>query len=929
MRFICLGVLVIFAALLRTDAAEVDSAMPSNLPVLHTVAKPTNSAMPHRARHQPDIPAHYSEMPFVETAPAPTLTATEKERGFLLFQRPLTEPVHPNTHPLAHERLQHLVAFATPGEFEPLTFSIYPVRDLQNLKVRVSELRSDSDAISNDNLKVRLATYWNVGYPRYTSRDTYRRVPELLEKVTVHSSPLGECQRWWITAQVPEDAKPGLYQGTVTVWDDGMEDAVEIPITLRVLDFTLQTDPNKSYSVYMYPGNRVQYGERSAAFVSKAMANEYRAMSQLGIDTYPTLYLRYDEAQDKIVLRYADELARMRSAGLRGPLPIAGGNAIEVIYRQMTPGGERASHWRIDKMPPPEFYEKVTQAFKALKEETQANGWPELIICPLDEVDASRQEFGAAVYRAVRDAGFRTYITKNPLAADAVTYRSGVDIWCSQPFSVPYDKITAQDRFEYWSYPNHNAGEIKDRRVMSKGGRMTYGYGFWRSGYTALIPWHWAWTPAPDQFDYLRGRRSGTGQRIGDDGEVIEAVYWQSFREGRDDARYIYTLQQAIWEREGSTDARSQQLVAEGKVALQELWDAIEVQQKYLAEGMWPSAEFNARRWRLAMLTQSLLSYPALRQGSAPSVMVANTATRSQQDDMAFIQQAIDRGEVETRDLGGDFSQWENITGEGALSVTIKAGRDGKPGLRWQVEVDHTSDGGGEEGDYAIGWPRVHRLFAADELDLTSFDYLLFHMRIDSNRDEVADDSTPVGFTLHSNKFYEITRDLGARQRVWLPVLFPLRTLIAEVGQGEAPWHHIEKVQFFIAEGQYADGTQLVFDVAEVSLLRFKSPLLKRIEVPRFVSTPQPELVVGFSVMGTRTVRAGTHAIEATLTDERGQVQAYSQQDLAGSERLVLNTSQLEPGSYQLNISISTADGQRCSQVEQQIDFIAGPLVQQ
>jgi hypothetical protein len=23
---------------------------------------------------------------------------------------------------------------------------------------------------------------------------------------------------------------------------------------------------------------------------------------------------------------------------------------------------------------------------------------------------------------------------------------------------------------------------------------MTYGFGFWRSGYTTLIPWHWNWT---------------------------------------------------------------------------------------------------------------------------------------------------------------------------------------------------------------------------------------------------------------------------------------------------------------------------------------------------------------------------------------------------------------------------------------------------
>ena len=56
---------------------------------------------------------------------------------------------------------------------------------------------------------------------------------------------------------------------------------------------------------------------------------------------------------------------------------------------------------------------------------------------------------------------------------------------------------------------------------------MTYGFGCWRSGYTTLIPWHWAWTMRPDPFDYLRTTSSGAGQRIDENGEVIPAVYWE------------------------------------------------------------------------------------------------------------------------------------------------------------------------------------------------------------------------------------------------------------------------------------------------------------------------------------------------------------------------------------------------------------------
>ena len=898
-----------------------------HLSPLRTVPKPDEAAhasMRH-ARSQPSVPDNYTAIPFVEAAPIPILTVDEEERGYVLFQRSITEPVHPNTRPLAHERLQDLVAFATPGEFEPLTFSIYPIRDLKNLRVRASALRSDTDEIPSPNLTIQLATYWNVGYPRYTSRDTYRRVPELLERVTVHSSPAKECQRWWITCHVPEDTPPALYRGTVTVWDDGYDKAIQIPVALRVLSFKLQSDPAKRYSVYYYSRNGVQFGDRDEEFIRRAMGNEYKAMVGLGIDMCPTLYLRVDRGQGKIIIQHVEELERMLVAGLSGPIPVAGGNAIEAIYRETTPDGKRESHWKIDKMPPPEFYQRVTEMFRALEEDRRAKGWPELICCPLDEVDASRKEFGSRVYKAVRDAGIRTYITKNPLAADATDYRAAVDIWCSQPYSEPYEKIVAQDRYEYWCYPNHNAGEVKDRRVMCKGGRMTYGFGFWRSGYTTLIPWHWAWTPAPDQFDYLRGSRSGCGQRIGDDGEVIPAIYWECFREGRDDARYLYTLQQAIWEREKSTDLDCLQLVTEGQELLQEMWNDIEVQQKYLADGMWPSEEFNARRWRLATLTECLLRYPAVRQGTVPSVLVADTDPVPSKDETDFIADAIQQEMLEARDLGGDFSEWVNGTSEGKLSVTTEAGRDGRKGLRWEVEIDHQVDGG-EGGDYPIGWPRVARSFGAGKLDMSRFDYLLFQMRVDSDRDEVADDHTPIGFTIGSSRLFEGSRDLGGRQRIWLPILFPIRSMIDARGRGEAPWQSVDRLQFFIAERNYADGTNLTFDIAEVSLLRFKSPMISRIDVPQFVMLPQSVLPVGFELMGTRSVGEGSHTIEAALTDDHEQTQAEAVQDLAASDMLLLDTSQLQPGNYTLRIGILTADGKHSAASERRLVGLPGPL---
>jgi len=925
-RVVVLSLVLLMAPVPTTSTTLRVRAEP--LTAIRLAPKPVDRTTDHHALRQPTVPSTYEEIPFVETAAEPELTLAERERGYLLFHRPITEPVYPNSKPRAHERLEHLLAFAAPGEFEPLTFSIYPVRKLRNFKVRCSPLICDAGEIPNTKITVRLLTYWNVGYPRYTSRSTYRRTPELLEPVTVHSSAQGECQRYWIQIQVPGDTEPGLYRGTVSVWDDGFEQAIRIPVSLRVLAFKLHKDPAKHYSAYYYVRNRTQYAGKPDSFIRKAASNEYRAMVAYGLDMTPTLYLGCDDGQT-ISLPYPDELDRMLEAGLTGPVPVTAGNVISRFYRDTTLDGERGSHWHISKLPPPQFYKRITAAFKAFEIERQAKGWPEFICCPIDEVAASRKEFGAKVYAAVKAAGIRTYATKDPTAADAAPYRPYIDIWCSQPYSVPYERIVDQDRYEYWCYPNHNAGEIKDRRVMCKGGRMTYGFGFWRSGYTTLIPWNWSWTPGDDQFDYLRGSRSGCGQRIDEGGEVIPAIYWECFREGYDDIRYIYTLQQAVFQREGSLNADCRRAVANAKRLLQDTWDAIKVQQKYLANGMWPSEEFNTRRWLLAQATAKLLQHPAIRTGAAPSVLVKNTSPRQAEAEPSAVDKALQSGNIQSTDLGGDFAAWSNGTREGMIEITDTAGREGKKMLHWRVRVDHKTDGG-EGGQYPIGWPRIARSFREGKLDFSAYDYLSLLIRVDSNRNEVADDSTRLGLSFRSHtppqRLFETRVKLGDRQRQWIPLRFSIRELIEQAGVGQTPWRSVSRVQLSIAEREYAHGTELTFQVRDIKLLRFTSPTIQRVDLPAYITLPRTRLPVSFDILGTRSVRKGSHTITASLTSANGRMRTVQQQNLAGGHAVILNTSTLTPGGYRLDLTIVDADGMKCAHEARSIEAVHGPL---
>ncbi len=896
-----------------------------------------------RVREQPTIPDGWVERPFEETAVEPQFSESEQQRGFLLFQRPISEPVHPNTRPRDHERINALTGFATPGEIEPLTFSLYPDRELKNMSVRCSDLSSDRGRISASRIDVRLVTYWNIGFPRYTSRDTYRRLPEFLERVTSHTSVARECQRWWLTVRVPSDAGPGIYSGTVLLQDDELDEAVKIPVRFRVLGFPLQRDPTKHLSAYYYPRNRTMFAGRDDAFIDRATANEYRSMVEHGLDMLPTFYLQFDREQEKIVVQEAAEIDRMLAAGMKGPLPVLGGNAVQRILQKVAPNVKRGSHWQIEQMPPAEFYTRLTEWFRRLKQECQDRGWPEIICCPLDEVSASSNEFGSLVYKAVHDAGVRTYATKSPLATDAIGYRPFVDVWCSQPYALPYAKVVADAGHEYWSYPNHNAGERKNRRVMCKGGRMTYGFGFWRSGYTTLIPWHWAWTMKPDPFDYLRSPQSGAGQRIGDDGEVIPAVYWECFREGYDDARYLFTLQQASWERAGSANPECRKEVELAQAILQETWTAIKPQERYLADNVWPSSEFDARRWQLAVQIDRLLKFPSHRQGVCPSVYVGDTAPIGPPSP-SIVVKALAEGKLESRDLGEDFLQWKSETPESSIQVlplaaaaaaAAAAGGSGRPvgddlrgaTLRWDIHVDHLA-GGTADGQYNVGWPRVRRSFKKDVLDMGAFDFLEVVLRVDSDRDEVQDDVTLLGLSISSHdvrRLYETSRDIGDRQREEVRLLFSIPEMIQAADKGDGPWKSLAHVQLFVAEANYPHSSAMQFEIRSVRLLRFKTPMVSHLDAPGVITLPRTSLAIPFEIMGTRSIQRESHRIHARLVDASGNRGSLTTMELDQQRLLVIDTSRLRPGECRLDVAITSGDGQVVYRSTKSLLAIRGP----
>src|SRR5262249_35111165 len=145
---------------------------------------------------------------------APKASAEEKERGFLAFCRDWMRDVYSNDRPLPDEQVKELSGSAFAGEYEPITVSLWPLRDLGRVSLTVTDLRGPAEAtISSRNVEV---GYVQHRIARVTAEGSvYTIEPRLIIPRDSAAVPAGLTRTFWLTVRVPADASAGAYRGTV------------------------------------------------------------------------------------------------------------------------------------------------------------------------------------------------------------------------------------------------------------------------------------------------------------------------------------------------------------------------------------------------------------------------------------------------------------------------------------------------------------------------------------------------------------------------------------------------------------------------------------------------------------------------------------------------------------------------------------------
>ncbi len=552
----------------------------------------------------PEEMAKWKETPRPSQTPEPKWTDRQKKDGLAVYTRPWAEPVWPDHFPRQHELDAPVRAFASPGEYEPLTFTLYPLSAFSNANVEVCgslvcTTGVKRAVIDSANIDLRCVRYMNVR-PNYSAFNTYYRAPDVLMPWQPQPLKKGENLRLWLTVHVGLGQPAGLYEGKVSVTADRL--SLWVPISLRVLPITLQKDQSRVYGQYYHhPLRNIDNApdDFSRTWWQHKAEAQHADMREHGMNT---VVLGLNGSWKESRWTYAfDRLQRdidlYRSVGFDKPIVCS--FPCDSLYRKYMKAG-MGSHLDQIKMPPDAFFKELTAMVQTIESEARRRQWPELLYYPVDEPSTSPDSvaFMTRVMAAIRQVPkVRTYITADPEHEQFAPLRPFIDVWCCQPFSLGRTAVLADMKargVEYWCYPNHISGE--NDHTPTLGARMTYGFGFWQSGYRALIPWIYQYD-CGDPWNYLDGTTQDFFNRTADDGSPIPVTLWEADREGIDDQRYLFTLENTITRAE---EAGHKVVAAKAREIIAGLSAAITVQQKYKNDGLWSAEAFDAWRWALA-----------------------------------------------------------------------------------------------------------------------------------------------------------------------------------------------------------------------------------------------------------------------------------------------------------------------------------------
>lgn len=536
--------------------------------------------------------ARFRPLVYRETAPQPEVAAAETARGYVLFARHWSKSVFPNSRPLAGERQPRLAGFACPGQTVPLTLSLWALRDLGPTQVTVTELKSGKATLPASIARVYPVRCLDKRVV-YSSDSYLKDMPVLLEERPSVAVAAGRAQSYWLDVAVPVDAAPGLYEGQALVKPASGE-ATAVPVKLRVLPFKLAEPRHMFWGEYYTGPKFVKTPEETNAAVVRELTDQ-RAHGMTSVGMCWGLGDKEFAVKDGEVLiqpdpsgRYVAFMNAYKRLGF--PMPVI----------QLNDGGQAAA---AGERLGTEAWKKLYQGYWiALRRYHQVQGWPEVIIQPVDEPGwqgPDERERNVICLKALKEVpGLRT---EQDGPGDGYFLNVAgpfADVWNFNG-ALPAPDVLAGIQKKGKIVLTYN-NDVESYRPECD--RYVCGFYQLRSGARGAFNWEYmgfGGSPYDDQ-DAPEDSWVHRYPAIPELGEVGGfSTGWQGTREGVTDFRFAHTLQQAVARGLKSRSRSARTAAQRGQQALASLVSTLDYRPATRGTAQWTGTETAADGTRM------------------------------------------------------------------------------------------------------------------------------------------------------------------------------------------------------------------------------------------------------------------------------------------------------------------------------------------
>ena len=490
-------------------------------------------------------PLKFKKLIHIDPAKLPKIDEFWRNRGYVLFTRPYIEHIFQKDSPRQDEVIspdKGLRIFATPGEYEPATIAIHALKKTEQYHLTLSDFASsDGNIISKENISIGTVRHLNKRLMyNFNWSPEYMEIPVFIENNHTVDIEAGTNKQFWLTAKIPENAKPGIYRGIImfsSIYGPEGGIPTEIPFTIEVLPFSL--DLPAGYSLGFWPTG-------SELFLQD-MERQLKIMREHGMTFVATgLTVEMDTVKDennKIVFSCAKESNFIRfnnaykAAGFPEP-SLLDTDRSAANWATLKAGKGKAKEWDNE-------YKRFMNGFTLLYEQKE---W---LVPAMQTIDEPAWRSETAKEDALRrlkllselnikseiDGAYDSYVKEQ-----ALPYCKIINVNGGLPTLSEIRSLKAQGK-TIWAYNNDVEG------IRPEVERYSAGYWLWISGADGYNNWGYINKGSTASiYDDLSGEVSNfvyyypeTSMEIGG-----PALVYEAFREGIDDLRYLLTWKRLV-----------------------------------------------------------------------------------------------------------------------------------------------------------------------------------------------------------------------------------------------------------------------------------------------------------------------------------------------------------------------------------------------